>query len=103
MGAASDTCSECGAQQPVSQGEDSRSSGGRKHPVLAAILSLLIPGIGQLYVERIARTVGFLLAWALVVTAPETAEPATIVLKLTIVAMAAVDAAAQAREVNQSA
>lgn len=40
---------------------------GKRSPALAAVLSLLIPGLGQLYNGEIGKAVLFLLGWILVI------------------------------------
>lgn len=53
-------CPECGVRQE----DDSTSGVSEKDPGIAAVLSFLIPGVGQLYNEQIARGVIVLVAYA---------------------------------------
>ncbi|MEX0569328.1 MAG: zinc-ribbon domain-containing protein, partial [Candidatus Njordarchaeota archaeon] len=48
-------------QQPVAQTSPSSYSGDRKDPILAAILSFILPGIGQIYVGATTRGVVYII------------------------------------------
>lgn len=51
-------CPACGERQPSLTGEEEKPS---KNPLLAGFLSLLVTGLGQLYLGKTWRGLGFLL------------------------------------------
>lgn len=53
-------CPSCGKPQPDIKGVERQSALGRKNPMLAAFLSLVITGAGQMYLGKIARGVVYL-------------------------------------------
>jgi TM2 domain-containing membrane protein YozV len=54
------TCPSCGKPQPKIEGLTPIHAVQRKNPVLAAALSLLITGAGQIYLGRVSRGILFL-------------------------------------------
>ena len=52
-----DYCPSCG--NPLNYFLDGKTKSGKKNPVLAAALSFLVTGFGQIYLGQIARGVGF--------------------------------------------
>jgi TM2 domain-containing membrane protein YozV len=53
-------CPSCGKNQPQIDGVDRVQAPSRKNPLLAAILSLLITGLGQIYLGRVIRGLCYL-------------------------------------------
>jgi TM2 domain-containing membrane protein YozV len=53
-------CPSCGKTQPLIEGIAPQRSVGKKNALLAAILSLLITGAGQIYLGRFWRGLAFL-------------------------------------------
>ncbi len=53
-------CPSCGKPQPDIQGIERQRVTGRKNPMLAALLSLIITGAGQIYLGKVARGVVYL-------------------------------------------
>ena len=55
-------CPNCGKPQPLIEGmiQAQRVHRNRKNPILAFILSLLITGVGQIYLGKISRGLVFL-------------------------------------------
>lgn len=53
-------CPACGSLQPPLDGVPAAPRRPRKNPWIALILSLLVTGVGQIYVGRIARGLAFL-------------------------------------------
>lgn len=53
-------CPSCGKPQPKIEGIPPTHAVKRKNPALAAVLSLLITGAGQIYLGRVLRGVFFL-------------------------------------------
>ena len=51
-------CIKCGLRQPMSQESVLVKKSGRKNPILAAILSVLVVGLGHVYVGKIMRGIG---------------------------------------------
>jgi TM2 domain-containing membrane protein YozV len=51
-------CIKCGVRQPMSQESIVAYKIGRKNPTLAAVLSVLIIGLGHVYVGKILRGIG---------------------------------------------
>jgi TM2 domain-containing membrane protein YozV len=56
------TCPSCGKPQPPIDGIASLHAVAKKNALLAAILSLLITGAGQIYLGRVWRGVAYLVA-----------------------------------------
>jgi TM2 domain-containing membrane protein YozV len=54
------TCPSCGKLQPPIDGAAQTRVVGKKNPLLAAFLSLLITGAGQIYLGRVGRGLVFL-------------------------------------------
>ena len=54
------TCPSCGKPQPPIDGVALPRVVGKKNPLLAAVLSLLITGAGQIYLGRVWRGLAFL-------------------------------------------
>jgi TM2 domain-containing membrane protein YozV len=54
------TCPSCGKPQPKIEGITLTHAVQRKNPALAAALSLLITGAGQIYLGRVVRGIFFL-------------------------------------------
>jgi TM2 domain-containing membrane protein YozV len=54
------TCPSCGKPQPKIEGVTPTNVVQKKNPALAAALSLLITGAGQIYLGRISRGILFL-------------------------------------------
>jgi TM2 domain-containing membrane protein YozV len=54
------TCPSCGKPQPSIDGITSQRSAAKKNALLAAILSLLITGAGQIYLGRVWRGLAYL-------------------------------------------
>ncbi len=50
-----EACRRCGALPGAAAPRSSRTASGRDHAGLAAVLSLLVPGLGQLYTGRVAH------------------------------------------------
>jgi TM2 domain-containing membrane protein YozV len=56
------TCPSCGKPQPLIDGIMQERKLGKKSPILAAVLSLLIPGVGQIYLGKVGRGLIFLVS-----------------------------------------
>jgi TM2 domain-containing membrane protein YozV len=65
------TCPSCGKPQPAIDGVEHAPSRPRKNPLLAAVLSLIITGTGQIYVGKVWRGVAYLLVVLAVSFIPE--------------------------------
>jgi TM2 domain-containing membrane protein YozV len=64
-------CPNCGKAQPIIEGVSAAVVKPKKNPLLAAVLSLIITGTGQIYVGRIWRGVAYLLIVLAVSFIPE--------------------------------
>ncbi len=53
-------CPSCGKPQPDIEGVEHKRATARKNPMLAAFLSLIITGAGQLYLGKLARGIVYL-------------------------------------------
>ncbi len=53
-------CPVCGKPQPMMEGVERMKARQVKSPILAALLSLLVTGIGQIYLGRVSRGLVFL-------------------------------------------
>ncbi len=53
-------CPACGSPQPIIEGMPPAARRRSKNPWLALVLSLLVTGVGQIYVGRITRGLAFL-------------------------------------------
>ena len=65
-------CSTCGAREDLCLGHGERF-GPRpeeKSPVVAALLSLLIPGLGQLYNGEVTKAIVFFVGWLTIIAWP---------------------------------
>ncbi len=55
-----EVCPNCGKPQPDIENSVRRRAIQRKNPMLAAILSLIITGTGQIYVGKVMRGIAYL-------------------------------------------
>jgi TM2 domain-containing membrane protein YozV len=97
-------CPNCGKTQPQIDGVDRVRAPPRKTPMLAAILSLLITGSGQIYLGRVGRGLCFLgvvLLVSILLDGILTFDELMII-GLSLSVISAWDAYRLARKINQS-
>jgi hypothetical protein len=64
-------CGACGAREDLCECIPSRPAFvGEKNPITAALLSLLIPGLGQLYNGEGAKALVFFIGWVFIIGWP---------------------------------
>jgi TM2 domain-containing membrane protein YozV len=96
-------CPNCGKLQPALDGVEYIHAKPRKNPLLAAVLSLLITGTGQIYVGRIWRGVSYLLVILAVSFVPEEVISFDMMMVIGVIVsvISAIDAYYLAKNINK--
>lgn len=61
-------CNECGAREDLCPCHDPRAT--VKKPVVAALLSVICPGLGQLYNGEFGKAIVFFVGWLTIIAWP---------------------------------
>lgn len=100
MGANSELCPDCGTQQ--TRAEPPSSRGKSKSPGLAALLSFLITGTGQIYLGRVGRGLAFLFGGIALSIFLGAIDPALSLLALLVALVSIGDAYALGKRINRT-
>jgi TM2 domain-containing membrane protein YozV len=99
-----DTCPNCGKPQPAIDGVERVITKPKKNPLIAALLSLIITGTGQIYVGKVWRGVAYLAVVLAVSFVPEDIISFEMMMGIGVVIsiISAIDAYYLAKATNQA-